>query len=453
MQEFSHSSYLNISYEETSLLHVTSSVTGVPHRLASLHCRSFIGIRILNRCTSYYYSIKSFESKWTTNLVVNMAVNPDLVPQLVGRYFPNDTTNLRRVGDTQEYLRQSVEYILQGCPPKLPFASLDARGDCYRGLFLGPTALAYFFLLLSEKEPKLTIDGKTPREWTHAYLALGQDNIAPLLNTSCGVTNEYLAYNTVLACANNDVQRALKVTSALQNVDTDPSWVEWLKGRAGGLYLLRAIRKFLPQCTKDVNRVIRILCDAILAQDPWVWTEREYCGTVHGTIGVLTQVILSDASYAPRLESKLVALLDLQADNGNWPVVPSRDLGLVHFCHGAPGFVVSLLAIREFFPALQERIDGAVEKGRSLIWERGLLRKEPNICHGIVGNALALTGAQRGHFLEHATPTDVARGIAEATFVKEEGGRFELLWGAAGRAWVWMDWEIDGGRVVLYTDV
>lgn len=382
-----------------------------------------------------------------------MAVNPDSIDPTVARCFPNNAINLLPIGNTLEYLSQTIEGILQGCPPKLPWPALDSKGRTYRGLFIGPTAIAYLFLLVSGKRPGLVFDHKSPLEWCQAYLGLGQETVPTLLDASCGITNEYLAYHTVFACANQDIPSAMKVLSALQNIETDPGYCEWLNGRAGALYLLRVLRKFLPSCREKVNRVIGILIDEILTQDPWRWIEREFCGTVHGDIGIITQIILSDASYASKLESKLLALLDLQEENGNWPVIPTKDIGLVHFCHGAPGYVISLMAIREYFPSLQERIDGAVEKGRKLVWEKGLLRKEPNICHGIIGNALALTGDQRGHFLEHATPQKIRDGLNTGTFIKEDGGKFELLWGAAGRAWVWMEWEADKGRVVPYTDV
>jgi len=369
------------------------------------------------------------------------------------RYFPNDTTSLLRVGNTQEYLLQTIEGILRGYPPKLPWAS--PYGRVYRGLFLGPTPLAYFFLLLSEKQPNLIINGKTPFEWCQAYLNLGQETIPLLFTDTCGITNEYLAYNSVLACASKEIQYAQKVTSALRNLDAPPGHCERMNGRAGALYLLRMIRKFLPSLTEEIKRVTRILIEQILTQEPWTWgdAKRQYYGTVHGDIGIITQIIISEPSYAPQLEAKLSLILELQEENGNWPVVPEKkSFGLIHFCHGAPGIIVSLLAIREYFPLLHQRIDIAIERGRGLIWEKGLLKKEPNICHGITGNALALVGSERGHFLEHATPQKIREGIEAGIFINGDDP-FGLLWGAAGRAWVWMNWQIDKGKCIPYTDV
>jgi hypothetical protein len=42
---------------------------------------------------------------------------------------------------------------------------------------------------------------------------------------------------------------------------------------------------------------------------------------VHGEIGIVTQIVLSDAPYAPKLENKLLSLLKLQNTEGNWPTV------------------------------------------------------------------------------------------------------------------------------------
>lgn len=136
------------------------------------------------------------------------------------------------------------------------------------------------------------------------------------------------------------------------------------------------------------------LVDRITAAGPnWTWHNKRYIGVAHGDVGILTQLILTDRSLATGsfAQSILERLLDQQLPNGNWPAKPGEtDEGkrLVQVCHGAPGFVVSLERLRPFFPSLQTRIDEAIRKGRNVIWEEGLLRKEPCLCHGILGNAL-----------------------------------------------------------------
>jgi hypothetical protein len=86
----------------------------------------------------------------------------------------------------------------------------------------------------------------------------------------------------------------------------------------------------------------------------------------------------------------------MQRVTGLWWRARRSAIRLVQFCHGPLGFVVSLLAIRPHFPNMQTQIDEAIGIG--------LLTKEPNIYHGITGNAPALEASQRDHFLCLAAP-------------------------------------------------
>ena len=189
--------------------------------------------------------------------------------------------------------------------------------------------------------------------------------------------------------------------------------------------------------------------DAIMSSPrPWKWHGKAYLGAVHGMTGILTQVLLTRPDLAPMLEADLGALLSYQYDGddkerrrangsdptsdtrdkgraadrgsgegstgGNWPssIPPGKDR-LVQFCHGAPGIVASLVTLRKIYAsvgmhshrstngsngsssnhsnkALIKRIDRAIARGRRCIVSRGLLTKEPCLCHGITGNGLAL---------------------------------------------------------------
>lgn len=131
----------------------------------------------------------------------------------------------------------------------------------------------------------------------------------------------------------------------------------------------------------------------ILGAGPgWTWRGGRYTGAVHGDIGILTQLLLTAPKLAinPVVRTSLKRLLSLQHEAGNWPIkddeneIPVQ----VQFCHGAPGFIPSLLSIRQLFPDMGEEIDSAIGLGRKAIWREGLLRKEPCLCHGILGNSL-----------------------------------------------------------------
>ena len=412
-----------------------------------------------------------------------MAVNPNdpkAMPLPKPRYYanpyidlPSPYTNVLDRSLLPTYLNTSLTHIITNCPPVLPWPSpfyskFQAGPQVYKGFFIGPTSIAYVFYSLSLSSTAyiqtLKIGDRSLLEWSKAYLSLGQDTVAPLLADGCGIANEYLSFNTLKACVYQSELHARKVLDALRSLnETVPkSYCEYLKGRAGGLYMLRLIKRALPDLSREINVVIQDLIEDILPEQPWKWDGRQYLGPVHGEIGILTQIVMSDPAYAARLEGKLLELLEMQEENGNWPVIPGKDIGLVQFCHGAPGFVISLLAIRKYFTSaiIQEKIEHAVRKGRECVWEVGVLVKEPNVCHGATGNALALEGEQRDAFLGLVgSPEEVWEDRKEGRKWEKDDDPYGCLWGEAGRAWVWgMEigrMEGAGGEAgcPLYTDI
>ena len=187
------------------------------------------------------------------------------------------------------------------------------------------------------------------------------------------------------------------VRSVMQIMDAVSEYPdELLYGRAGTLYLLRMVRTWVSGCDDLIGPAIAEVENAMLGNAPnWKWRGKRYLGAAHGDIGIVTQLVLTSPELAPRLEDTLSRLLEMQREDGNWPSSEEAaslggGKGLVQFCHGAPGFVTSLLSLREFFPNLHDKIDAAVERGRECIWQQGLLKKEPCLCHGIFGNALCV---------------------------------------------------------------
>jgi hypothetical protein len=361
------------------------------------------------------------------------------------RYIANKTEPLLQVPDPRGQLVTSLTKIVRGCAPrKLPWT--DTFKSQPQGLWTGPTSLAYLFLWLSHTHPNLEIDGKLPIDWCHAYLDCGQQDIPSAAGLNgWGVKNEYLAYNTVKASATKDIQYVFKLRDAVANGFECPELDnEHLSGRAGTLALLRIVRHWVPHAAAVVQECMTLLITTIIERIPWRFHGHSYIGAAHGSIGIITQIVLCEPYRAREviIESEISKLVDLQAADGHWFITEDPELGesdLVHYCHGSPGFVLSLLKMRpSLSPALQERVDVAVEKGQKEVWEKGLLRKEPNLCHGITGNMLALTDwKQREHFLAHATAEKVEEGKKNGDFIAGDD-RFGLLWGEGGRAWGWM---------------
>ena len=293
-------------------------------------------------------------------------------------------------------LSRALEHILRSMPPDPPYAASRKLS----GFFAGPLALAYLFLRLSEIHPDLSIEGHPLRYWAISYGCCERQEdwrLSPPRD-SCGLTSETLSGLALRACMTQQTEEVEAFVKGLSEVLEPPTAAAFrsqlLFGRAGTLYLLRAVRHFVPHAAALLEGPAEILSRYILdvgddGQGNWICHGRQYIGAAHGEIGILTQLVLTTPSLAPELQPRLEFLLDGQLDSGNWPnsAVAGSERH-VKWCHGAPGFVISLLALRAYFPALKARIDDAVGRARGCIWERGLLRKEPNLCHGILGNAL-----------------------------------------------------------------
>ncbi len=374
------------------------------------------------------------------------------------RYFRNDAPLSRR--DPHKQLIASLTRLVTDYPP----ASIPPGG----GLYFGPVSIAYLFFILQPVYQDLEIEGRPMGAWSAAYLQQAQDHMGEYPGPStrrCGVSDDIMALLALGAALAKDADLAQELC-AYAAVTTDPAaGDEWLYGRAGYLYLLRLVRASFatPDVDDDAGkRVRRMLADtadevveAIMESGrPWKWHGKAYVGAVHGSVGIVTQIVLTDPSWAPKLEADLGALLSYEFPSGNWPSsIPADRDRLVQFCHGAAGIVASLLSIRQYFPNLHDRIDGAIRRGRACIVERGLLTKEPCLCHGISGNALALEDAEFEHFLTYTTGHEM-KGMAKDGILEKSDHPSSLWCGEAGRAWTWAvaDRELEK-RFPGYNDV
>lgn len=281
--------------------------------------------------------------------------------------------------------------------------------------------------------------------WSAAYLKQAQDNIASYPGPSigkCGITDDILSLLAIGAASSKDAEMAANLCDYSAEAIEAETENEMLYGRAGYLYLLRLVKasfvddpKTLQLITDTQDDVIDVVLDS---PRPWKWRGKTYIGAVHGAMGIITQVVLTNPQkYAEKMETELAVLLTYQYDSGNFPssVPPERDR-LVQVCHGAPGVVTSLLSIREHFPNLREKIDKAIAKGRESILERGLLTKEPCLCHGISGNALALEDQEFEHFLTYTTGHEM-KSMEKDGMLEKSSAPESLFFGEAGRAWTW----------------
>lgn len=88
-----------------------------------------------------------------------------------------------------------------------------------------------------------------------------------------------------------------------------------------------------------------------------------------------------------------VVISALQETDGNFPIAlgsekeRNTEKRLIHWCHGASGAIY--LLVKSYLVFNERRYLIACERAAELIWNRGLLRKGPGICHGIAGNGYA----------------------------------------------------------------
>lgn len=315
------------------------------------------------------------------------------------RYISNNM-HLRTLSSSPaELLQTALEKVLKTTPPLQRYTSRQLGG-----LYSGYTGIAYLFLQLSVLRPNLTISGHGLRFWAAQYLD-GDRGDLRIERGNCGLACEKLSYQALLVCITQDHGYLIDFLSDMPVLlgpypptPGDPFSSEMIYGRAGTLYLLRMIRRWAPQFATYLDSPMRRIAELVMRTDDdgrghWEWHGKRYFGAGHGEIGIVTQLVLTVPELAPRLTDRLEDLIALQTADGNWPsserkMREGRSPTLVQWCHGAPGFILSLETLRPYFPELHRQIDHAVAKGQELVWRHGLLTKEPSLCHGIFGNAL-----------------------------------------------------------------
>jgi Lanthionine synthetase C-like protein len=376
------------------------------------------------------------------------------------RQLPSDQP--RSPLSPHKQLIASLQRLVRDFPPE----SVKPGG----GLYYGPLSIAFLLFALSNHYPDLIISDMPLIFWSACYtdpipnLAAQSSGPTP---SECGVIDDTLSFLALNAASCKNPVAATHLCDYLNVVAHPSASNDWLHGRAGYLYLLRLVKRSFahkPEILNLLTDASDYVIDLILASPrPWTWQGKVYVGAAHGIIGILTQVVLTNPDYAPRVEHHLDSLLQNQYDSGNWPAtLPEGSERLVQFCHGAPGVVASLLSIRQHFLNLADRIDDAVAAGRELIREKGVLaNKEPCLCHGATGNALALGEGDFETFLRLTTILDgraAVLGVGESeAAVMEMSEHPESLWcGEAGRAWAWAVADLGRGGVkkfVGYNDI
>lgn len=201
--------------------------------------------------------------------------------------------------DPYKQLKASLTRLVNEHPP----ASIPPTG----GLYKGPVSVAYTFLILQQMYNDLEIEGQLLGTWSAAYLKQAQDTIGDYPGPKpgkCGITDDILALLAIGAATSKDVDMVGNLcdySAEVLDVETDN---EFLYGRAGYLYLLRLVKaSFIddPKTLQLITDTQDDVVDAILdTPRPWKWHGKTYVGAIHGAIGIITQVVMTDPKSTPR---------------------------------------------------------------------------------------------------------------------------------------------------------
>lgn len=201
-----------------------------------------------------------------------------------------------------------------------------------------------------------------------------------------------------------DVDLLQKFSTGCVSLETgEPD--ELLYGRVGFLYALLYVERNITPSSVD-HKLIKHVIHSVLESGTllaaklklatplmYQWHDSYYLGAAHGLCGIIymlleAKVFLTETELNTLVKPTLDYLISIKYPSGNYPSsLGSQSDRLVHWCHGAPGYV-HLFALA--YLVFGEKV--YLEEAKScsdIIWKRGLLKKGYGICHGVAGNAYA----------------------------------------------------------------
>uniref|UniRef100_A0A183IXE9 LanC-like protein 2 n=1 Tax=Soboliphyme baturini TaxID=241478 RepID=A0A183IXE9_9BILA len=223
----------------------------------------------------------------------------------------------------------------------------------------------------------------------------------------CGISGP-LACRAAVSYRLGDVEKSKQAVKSILKLadlvveDTElPD--ELLFGRAGYLYSLLFVTREIDRdavsgevVTQVVEAIIgsgKKLASQVKSSCPlmYMWHESYYLGAAHGLAGIFFQLmrspmIMSEPNLRHMVEQSVEYLMKLRLPSGNYPSsLHSREKDkLIHWCHGAPGFLHMFLQAFEVYG--KETYILEAQSCADVIWQRGMLRKGYGLCHGVAGN-------------------------------------------------------------------
>ncbi|XP_050420885.1 lanC-like protein 3 homolog [Adelges cooleyi] len=330
------------------------------------------------------------------------------------RYFKNTFSNT-----TPAVLNTSLDYWRERLHSLIEYVGQNSAECNDNDLYTGSTGVAYMFLNLAKS------DGFKNDSARFLNKAIEILNLRAATHSSSKSACQFICgeagVNAVSAAVYHHFGDEVLATQYLESYKKGasickpidffkPGGDELFVGRAGYLSGVLWLEKIFGKQILANEDVIE-LCSAIVESGrkysrrtrsmfPLMYSyyNTEYLGAAHGLCTILQmlisfpQFINNNQSARHDIKKSIDLLISLQSANGNFACAvdelgprqrPERD-ELVHWCHGAPG-VVYLLAKAYLVFKEPTYLESCLKCG-DLVWEKGLLKKGPGICHGIAGN-------------------------------------------------------------------
>jgi len=178
---------------------------------------------------------------------------------------------------------------------------------------------------------------------------------------------------------------------------------EILYGRSGYLSALLFVQNHLGQGAINPQTIITVVHEIIKSGERlakkqrcsfplmYEWHEKAYLGAAHGLAGIYYMLLqVQELAVQDKVRELVKPCLDFlltqryASGNGKSSLGSGSEDRLVHWCHGAPGWV-QLFCLAHSVYGDRKYLDAGRDCGR-VVWERGLLRKGYGLCHGAAGN-------------------------------------------------------------------
>ncbi|XP_070506494.1 lanC-like protein 3 homolog [Chironomus tepperi] len=296
----------------------------------------------------------------------------------------------------QNLIGKYVESVLKNTDPR---KYKNFRADLYVGL----SGIAFMFLKLSQSPlkdlyPALELAKLYADAAEESLILSGSRKHISLLSGDAGVHVVSAAVNKAIGRSpDNDIQNLLKGISIFNNPEyLDDGQDEMLVGRCGYLMGINWLSQQINSeviSSNEMTKLAQIMLDSGRKYSQannldvplmYQYHGREYLGAAHGISAILFSLLQTDLieNDMKDVRETIDKILTLQDSSGNFPSKYNKpDAHLVHWCHGSPGIVYLMAKAFKIFGE-QKYLDSCLKSG-DLVWEKGLLKKGPGICHGI----------------------------------------------------------------------